>query len=64
VTVDFLCPKCGLSTPGRAEVPDDMDPDRPVQWENECYHCDAPLERVASVNEVLAGRPGGDEEEE
>lgn len=60
LTVEFTCPKCGLWTPGYAEVPDDVDQRRKLTLSHTCLHCDAPLERTARVSEFLAEMRGAE----
>jgi ribosomal protein L44E len=59
VNIEFTCPKCGLWTPGNADVPEGENPKRPVTLKHECFHCGSPLETTAKVGALLAaGRRG------
>jgi hypothetical protein len=52
VGVEFRCDRCGLLTPGFADLPDDLGPSRQVQLEHVCFHCGAELQMVRSIGEL------------
>ena len=64
LTVDFVCRKCGMMTPGRVYIPDaSVAGNRPVHLTNECRHCGAEMERrfvsLAALRVAASKSAGG-----
>jgi uncharacterized Zn finger protein len=57
VEIEFLCPRCGLLTPGVAEVPPEVKPHTKMTFHVKCFHCGRNLTKVTTPAKAARRKP-------
>jgi hypothetical protein len=53
VTIEFLCRRCGLLTPGLAELPAEYKPHERVVFSVKCFHCGKPVTKTTTIAKAI-----------